>query len=346
MPEPHPPLSDRFRAAFLEACALDVATPKPGNVSVHSPGHGMSAAQFIASADAALDALFARGARVGQRILDAVTRTRDAVGCNTNLGIVLLVAPLAAALEEAVERPVGQRVGDSGPAVSGPNAPAASRAVTAPGWRAALDRVLEALDVEDARLAYRAIALANPGGLGDAPEQSVHAPPTIGLRDAMRLASERDSIARQYANGFADIFDTGLAAAREAPPDAPDVAMLNVFLAFLGGWPDSHIVRKHGLALAQSVTLAAREQHARWRRASAGTPSHAAYGTPPGVTPLLPLPPLPPLQARRTPADARLDAWDAQLKARAINPGTSADLAVATLFVARCIDADARPRAL
>ena len=290
-------LVEHARAAFLEACALDITTPKPGNVSTHSPGHGMHAAQFLASADASLDALFARGARVGQRILDAVTRTRAAVGCNTNLGIVLLVAPLAAALEDTGARPL-----------------------SAPAWHAAIGAVMSRLDIEDARLAYRAISLANPGGLGDAPEQSVHAPPTIGLRDAMRLASERDSIARQYANGFADLFDTGLAAYREATAQmrgnalkaACESAMLNVFLAFLGGWPDSHIVRKHGLALAQSVTLVAREQRTRWRR------------TPPA--------------ARLATSDPQLDAWDAELKARAINPGTSADLAVATLFVARCLE--------
>jgi triphosphoribosyl-dephospho-CoA synthase len=305
---------EHARAAFLAACALDVATPKPGNVSTRSPGHGMDAAQFLASADASLDALFARGARVGRRILDAVTRTRAAVGCNTNLGIVLLVAPLAAALDEPGARPL-----------------------SAPAWRAAVADVLSRLDVEDARLAYRAIALANPGGLGDAPEQSVHAPPTVDLREAMRLASARDSIARQYANGFADLFDTGLAAYREAAPKADDIAnadardsardgmpktadetadetaMLNVFLAFLGGWPDSHIVRKHGLALAQSVTLMAREQQARRRE------------TPPA--------------ARRAASDPKLDAWDDELKAQSINPGTSADLAVATLFVARCLDA-------
>ncbi|MEX3901124.1 triphosphoribosyl-dephospho-CoA synthase [Paraburkholderia sp. BR10954] len=297
MPIRHAISVEHARAAFLAACTLDVTTPKPGNVSTQSPGHGMNAAQFLASADASLDALFARGARVGQRILDAVTRTRAAVGCNTNLGIVLLIAPLAAALDETGERPL-----------------------TAPAWRAAVGDVLSRLDVEDARLAYRAIALANPGGLGDAPEQSVHAAPTIGLRDAMRLASERDSIARQYANGFADLFDTGLTACFEAstpaseaaPVDPGEIAMLNVFLAFLAGWPDSHIVRKHGLALAQSVTLVAREQHARWRQTRPA--------------------------ARRSASDPQLDAWDAELKARAINPGTSADLAVATLFVARCVE--------
>ncbi|NKJ47584.1 triphosphoribosyl-dephospho-CoA synthase [Burkholderia sp. SG-MS1] len=288
MPETGALTPDQVRAAFLQACALDVATPKPGNVSMQSPGHGMSGAQFLASADAAADALLAHGAPVGRRILGAVTRTRDAVGCNTNLGIVLLVAPLAAALEDCMAAP------------------------SAHAWRAATSRTLAALDVDDARLAYRAIALANPGGLGDAPEQSVHAPPTVGLLDAMRLASDRDSIARQYANGCQDIFETGLAAYREAPAGAPEAAMLGVFLAFLGGWPDSHIVRKHGMALAQSVTLAAREHHARWRQ----TAHHAS----------------------RAHAAAQLDAWDAELKARAINPGTSADLAVATLFVAACLE--------
>ncbi|OLL31522.1 triphosphoribosyl-dephospho-CoA synthase [Burkholderia sp. SRS-W-2-2016] len=294
---------DAARAAFLEACALDVSTPKPGNVSAQSPGHGMDAAQFLASADASLEALFAPGARVGQRILDAVTRTRAAAGCNTNLGIVLLVAPLAAALDQ-----IGTMDAKS------------ATALTAPRWRTAVAQVLAKLDVEDARLAYRAIALANPGGLGDAPEQSVHAAPTIGLRDAMHLAAERDSIARQYANGFADLFDTGLAAFAQAPADAPQAAMLNVFLAFLAGWPDSHIVRKHGLALAQSVTLAAREQHARWRATALE-------------------------EARRAATDPRLDAWDVELKSRAINPGTSADLAVATLFVARVLENAGRSHA-
>ncbi|CAB3643316.1 hypothetical protein LMG22037_00493 [Paraburkholderia phenoliruptrix] len=330
------PADQRIRAAFVTACRLDVDTPKPGNVSADSEGHGMSAAQFIASAEAAADALLAPGAPVGQRLLDAVTRTRATVGCNTNLGILLLVAPLAAALEEA------------------------ARPLSAQTWQAATERVLARLDIEDARLAYRAIGLANPGGLGDAPEQSVHDAPTVGLRNAMVLAAGRDSIARQYAGGFRDIFETGLAALREltagqpgtAAPSAaaatafvagrvaarvtapaaasnntpdtarattPDAALattqaaaLNVFLTFLAAWPDSHILRKYGAAVAQSVTLAARAQHAHWRSALRETGPAAAR--------------------------APLDVWDAELKAAAINPGTSADLTVATLFVALCLD--------
>jgi triphosphoribosyl-dephospho-CoA synthase len=267
------------RDAFLRACRLDVETPKPGNVSVDSAGHGMTAAQFIASAEAAAGALFTRGAGVGERILAAVERTREVAGCNTNLGIVLLCAPLATALE--------------------------ANPVDAAAWRAETERVLERLDIDDARAAYRAIALANPGGLGDAPEQSVRDEPSVDLRAAMTLAAGRDSIARQYATGFRDIFETGLAAA--APFESPTTATLNVFLTFLATWPDSHIVRRQGVTMAQSVTREARLRHGEWQAAAAS-----------GTTP-------------------RLAAWDADLKARGINPGTSADLTVATLFVAGCV---------
>ena len=276
------PLAERAREAFLRACRLDVETSKPGNVSVASAGHGMTSAQFIASAGAAAAGLFVPRARVGARILDAVRRTFDAAGCNTNLGIVLLAAPLCAALERF-----------------GANEP-----IDASRWHAHTQRVLAELDVDDARLAYRAIALANPGGLGDAPEQPVHAPPTVTLRAAMELAAGRDSIARQYANGFADIFGAGLDAAGVITPATEHRAMLDVFLSFLSNWPDSHIVRKQGAALAQSVTCDAAMHRANWR--ASGHPAES---------------------------DA-LEAWDAGLKARGINPGTSADLAVATLFVA------------
>jgi triphosphoribosyl-dephospho-CoA synthase len=276
------PLAERARTAFLRACRLDVETRKPGNVSVASAGHGMTAAQFIASAGAAAAGLFIPRARVGARILDAVRHTFDAAGCNTNLGIVLLTAPLCAALERLT-----------------PDEPA-----DALRWHDATQRVLAELDVDDARLAYRAIALANPGGLGDAPEQPVHAPPTVTLRAAMALAAGRDSIARQYADGFADIFGAGLDTAGAMVSSTESRAMLDVFLMYLAHWPDSHIVRKQGTALAQSVTRDAALHRANWR--AAGRPAQSGD----------------------------LDAWDAALKALGINPGTSADLAVATLFVA------------
>src|SRR3954463_7568846 len=135
------------RHCFAWACRLDVQTRKPGNVSLASPGHRMEAAQFLASAEAAGGPLSAAGARVGDRIEQAIRATRTVVQCNTNLGIVLLCAPLLAAAEHW-------------PAGSGEA-----------GLRRSLAAVLAGLDVADARAAYRAIAIAGPGGLGRAQEQ-------------------------------------------------------------------------------------------------------------------------------------------------------------------------------
>ena len=82
------------------------------------------------------------------------------------------------------------------------------RAVAAP----ALREVMHSLTVADADAAFRAIALANPAGLGTVEEQDVHEAAAIDLRAAMALAADRDLIARQYANGYADLFEIGLPA--------------------------------------------------------------------------------------------------------------------------------------
>lgn len=262
--------------AYLRACELDVAVRKPGNVSVASPGHRMTAADFISSARASVAAISAPGASVGTRIEAAVRATQAAVGCNTNLGIVLLAAPLALACERCAER-------------------------TESALRGALAAVLDQTDLDDARAAYRAIALAAPAGLGSAPQADVATSPSISLRAAMGLAAARDRIARQYRDGGAELFDLGLPALVGGSTEQRVQAL---HLSFLASAPDSHIVRKHGPGPAQAVTDEARPWH---RRAARG---------------------------ETLDADPAFAAWDASLKARGLNPGTSADLTVATLMIA------------
>src|SRR5579875_931991 len=87
--------------AFRNACAEELEAPKPGNVGAHGAGHGMTAEDFLRSAAAAAPHVCAAGASLGTRIFDAVAATRGVVGQNTNLGIVLLCAPLAKAAETA-----------------------------------------------------------------------------------------------------------------------------------------------------------------------------------------------------------------------------------------------------
>jgi triphosphoribosyl-dephospho-CoA synthase len=287
----------KAQAAFLRACAWDVAVRKPGNVSKHSAGHRMQAQMFIDSAQACAGLLCAQGASVGARIEGAVRATQAAVGCNTNLGIVLLCAPSALACESLLQ--AGQPTG---------------LAQLRQAWR----QVMSALTVADAEHAYRAIALAQPGGLGEAAEQDVHEAPTLNLRAAMALAAERDRIAAQYRDAGQDLFDIGLAVLAERPglglfePDAATVlqpashhiaAVQHVYLAFLASAPDSHIVRKHGEAVAHIVM----KQAAPWLVAAQ--------------------------RGELLDAQPGFVAWDETLKAQGINPGTSADLTVATLML-------------
>jgi triphosphoribosyl-dephospho-CoA synthase len=267
-------MTERARQAFLRACELDVAVRKPGNVSLASPGHGMTAAQFIASAHAAAAPLFATGARVGQRIEGAVAASWAAAGCNTNLGIVLLCAPIAAAAERS----------------------------PATGLRHALDAVLADLNRDDAAAAFRAITRAQPGGLGDAPAEDVRHPPSVALREAMALAAGRDSIARQYATGYADLFEIALPQLR--PGAVTHASVQRVFLALASRLPDSHIVRKHGEAVAQTVMSAAQRWHEQAEEGAVLDASPAFI------------------------------AWDDELKSAGINPGTTADLTVAALLLA------------
>ena len=174
--------------------------------------------------------------------------------------------------------------------------------------RHSLLRVLDGLDVADAGDAFAAIVQASPAGLGHAERHDVFSPPRVTLKQAMAEAADRDRVARQYATGFADVFDLGipLSAAAAARWSDPKFATLAVYLGFLSRFPDSHIVRKHGVAAAVEVGQAARKFDALLREST----------NPAGLI-------------------EELLGWDAVLKARRLNPGTTADLTVATLFAVR-----------
>ena len=270
---------DLIAEAFRWACLAELDAPKPGNVHIFADGHRMTAAEFVASADAAAPHLSASGARVGARILGAVEATFEAVGANTNLGIILLCAPLAAAAENDIS-----------------------------DLRASLIEVLQRLDTKDAELTYRAIVLAAPAGLGRSERHDVFGPAIVSLLDAMTEASGRDRVARQYATSFADIFEVGLPRLEAAVVQYADLrwAILATYLEFLSAVPDTHIARKHGAPAADRVCDAA------------AALQRSLHATEHPET-LLP----------------GLLTWDAALKADGINPGTSADLTVATLFANR-----------
>ncbi len=264
-------------SAFEAACLAELDALKPGNVHRYGEGHGMSVADFETSARVAAPYLAEADSSVGLRIRHAIEATARAVGQNTNLGIVLLCAPLASAA-------LASGGGD---------------------LRKCLATVLETLTVEDAKDTYAAIRLAKAGGLGTVEKHDLGLEPKVTLLEAMREAEARDRIAWNYTHEYADIFVTGIPRLKQgrARYGAHEWAVTDLYLSLLAKIPDTLIARKFGVKAAAQVT-------------------ENAYKT---------------LKAfvEAETAEARVDAlltFDKALKDRDLNPGTTADLTVATLF--------------
>lgn len=271
--------SDVGAAATL-ACLLEASAPKPGNVSPGRRFHDMGYEDFLASAVAIGPVLSQAGQRpLGETIRDALRATRRWTSANTNLGIVLLLTPLARAALAGGEGTLRQRLG----------------------------RILRSTTVTDATEVYAAIQQSKAGGLGRVDKEDLARAPTVTLREAMVLAAGRDAIAAEYVDDFGLTFGTGLPAIRAARAARLgwDEAIIETFLTLLAQKPDTLIARKLGTEAAAGV--------------SARAAAILALG---GV---------------RTPEGrAELDKFDAELRhsGNARNPGTTADLTAATLFVA------------
>jgi triphosphoribosyl-dephospho-CoA synthase len=218
------------------ACLLEVSAAKPGNIT---PAHDFADTTYadMVRSGLALGPVFARERvlrrGVGELVADGVQATRLLARANTNLGIVLLFAPLVrASVTRGADEPL----------------------------RAAVERTLAGLDVDDAAAAFAAIASAAPGGLGDAPEHDVRAPARVSLREAMAAAAQRDSIASEYSTGYAIVFDSGLPLLDDGLRNRPSTldAIVSLHVGLLASHPDTLIARKAGDGAAQAVTDAAR----------------------------------------------------------------------------------------
>ena len=239
------------------ACLLEVSAPKPGNVS---PGHNFADLRyedFLASAAAIGEPLAGAGSRgIGATVRLAVESTARWARSNTNLGIILLLTPLACAAEKGD----GSHFPTRSP---GAVVPADDRLKMRPvpfSLREAVRRVLEATTVDDARDVYAAIRRANPGGLGRAAAQDVANEPTRPLLEVMRLAADRDGIAREYATAFETTFGTGVPALERARSAGLswDDAIVETFLTLLAAAPDTHVARRGGTSLAADISRRAR----------------------------------------------------------------------------------------
>jgi len=224
------------------ACLLEVSAPKPGNVSPGRHFADLRYEDFLASALAIGVAMAEAGERgVGATIRLAVEASAAWARSNTNLGIVLLFAPLARAASllasESAKRDAFERS----------------------SFQDAARQVLASTTIEDARDAYAAIRLARPGGLDRAESQDVSMEPTVTLVEAMRLAAHRDTVASEYASGFEITFRTAVPALERARRDGLswDDAVVEAFLTLLAAVPDTHIARRSGKDFAAEVSTQA-----------------------------------------------------------------------------------------
>ena len=272
------PLADAFKAA----CMAELEALKPGNVHIFADGHGMTVQDFMTSAEAASVVIAQPNLSLGERILQSVQATQNAVKINTNLGIILLCAPLVQAALQ----------------------------LTTLTFMQSLKSVLANSTIEDAENTFAAIRLANPAGLGESAQFDVHQTATCTLSEAMKTAANRDlakdMIAQQYTNNYADILKS-LVVYQQALArwQRPAWAVTAVHLHFMAHFLDSHIVRKYGETIAKLVQSEALEHEAEFLK---------AYNPKNYLAPLL--------------------KFDAALKKRSLNPGTSADLTVTTLLMA------------
>jgi triphosphoribosyl-dephospho-CoA synthase len=252
------------------ACVLEASAEKPGNITPRHDFADTSYEDMLRSA-IALGPELGRAAErgVGDTVLAAVRATQRVAGANTNLGIALLLAPLARAA-----------------LLGGP-------------LRERAEEVLAALTLDDARAAYAAIRTAGAGGLDEPVAHDVRDEPAIALREAMAAAADRDSVAAEYASGFALTFELGLPALAGALDAGlgPRPATVELFLTLLAAVPDTLIARKRGREAAEQVSAGA---------------------------------------ARVLAGQETVEAFDASLReeGNALNPGTTADLVTAVLFVA------------
>lgn len=257
------------------ACILEATAPKPGNVYRGADFEDVTYLDFLTSA-AVIGPIMQRapGQGIGTTVWQAIRATREYVGTNTNLGTVLLLAPLCAV---PIDRPIVEGV----------------------------RQVLGSLTAEDARLVYESIRLAQPGGLGQVADMDIAAEAPADLRDAMAAAAERDLVARQYTNSFAEVLQEIVPWLTDRPRGVSWLdQIVYTHVRLMSRWPDSLIARKCGRAIADESAIRASQV------IDTGPPGGDAYHE----------------------QLADLDFW-LRSDGHRRNPGTSADLIAAALFV-------------
>lgn len=160
---------------------------------------------------------------------------------------------------------------------------------------------------DDSDWIYRAIVSCSPGGLGTSREMDLLGPAPDSILEAMKHASERDDVALQYCNGYREVLDYARRVSRYVVAKMPLLdAIRYLQLQILSERADSLIVRKCGHAEGRNVQQRAQQV---LRSGSYGEEVFEANWL-------------------------EFD-WYLRSDGHRKNPGTTADLIAAALFVSR-----------
>ncbi|ADG68233.1 triphosphoribosyl-dephospho-CoA protein [Planctopirus limnophila DSM 3776] len=299
--------------AIQLACLIEATSRKAGNVHPWASFDDLSYVDFCHAGEslAKFGSQLALNPQPSQEtpgslgtwIEQAVAASHSSSTSNVNLGIVLLIAPLA----------MTWRTGMT---------PRTDTTLT--NWQEAVARLIATSTTADAAAMYRAIMAAKPGGLGKSATQDVRETPTVTLQEAMHLARDRDQIAACYDDGFASLFQHWLprlsqwidelskanaescclTSSWEFPPAAWEVATIGLQLELLAHHGDSLIARKLGPEFHSEVSLQAQKiLEADWPYTATGWQLYHTF-----------------------------DQW-LRADGHQRNPGTTADIIAATWFV-------------
>lgn len=329
--------------AMCLACQWEAVAAKPGNVHRSADFVDVGLMDFLHSGVAVgntakvwsrvwSDQATETGPSFGRFIFEAVQATRRLTTSNTNLGICLLLGPLAEAwtkefdVEDSFTRSIAAGVGGhdhaSPPSEISHSVPTASNvAEVLVKWRTRTKKLIATASMEQTRWIYAAIALAKPGGLGTVEEADVTA--NTGLRESdtvahvMQLAVQRDSIASEYISGFELTFERTVPSLQELLSRGCSLqwAIVGTYLRLLAEQPDTLIVRKVGRDRATEISVWAKqlaEEFFSTRSPGVGTPDWLEL------------------------CEQSLGDLDFALRSdgNRLNPGTTADLIAAGLLVA------------
>jgi triphosphoribosyl-dephospho-CoA synthase len=264
------------------ACILEATAPKAGNVFPGSEFDDLTYIDFVTAADIAASSFDQPAPSFSHAVLRASKRIAETVGTNVNLGILLLLGPLVES--DSQNDSPRRRRGE---------------------WQSRVITTLASLTADDASRLYAAINAASPGGMGHADDMDLAGPPPDDFLAAMRAAQSWDRIARNYADGFSDLFEAVVPMLARSIEHENDLlsGIAVAHLGLLAAEPDTLIARKFGQEVALNV-----QQRANF------DPSDAK---------------------KREVFDRYLRTGVADLRGKTsrLNPGTTADLIAAGLYI-------------